>query len=1002
MPAEADPWSELREFDLCEPSPLAFRAIVALLDTWTGGDRAGAIEYAGRLLSRWPDAVRLAPWSWCKAATKGAVPPTWRLARALQLESGHLIKGTIDLARLARRADLDHITELEIPRYSESPDLSLLHHRPQTFPALKVLRATDRRGDGEVRALAGSPLWRTLESFEVRDLDDSLVHRADASRIVPKLDDPGPLRHLTLRSPDLIAVWERTDLPHLRSAAVIVRSIDESRTLARRPELAGLTSLSLAFRCGFSGSSPFEPFLGNVIEADEAAAEAFFRHAGLEQLEELTILGYTMGYWGREGLGRLGLETLIASKLLRRLKRLCLKRLPLGDAGIAALAPALGDRLETLELVDVYCKGDGAAALCDSPCMASLRHLDLSANRIDGQGAARLAGVDMPHLRTLDLSGPEINPYYWNIGQQPIRDEGAAAWAESRNARQLTRLRLRNGHLTDDALIAIFGSPQLRTLEELDLSDNAFTAAAIARGSVGSPLWRTLRQLGLSHCRLDDAAIESLARVDRAPALRSLQLGYNSIGPRGAAALAGWPVLARVWELGLRDNAIGDRGLIALAGSPHLGRLVELDLEQDCWNSRAFTFNDEAARALASSPSLARLDALFSGCVDEYHGAAYSPGFSKQGIDALRGAEGMRPAFRASCGDFSGISDYIESPGFDEATPLNDHDFRQGPYELNEREAEPGRRGMQQVRLPTSAAMRVDEEEPPAILPTLPEPDEDEEDIVEGIEFRDATPPPDISLDLSLSLVDEQRPLPGQVGKVLSDTLGRLLNACGMGSFDVTGSMSCGDVETEDSFAIGIRGEPEPAIRLIREALWWLGAPADTDLDGFPLDLAREPADPAARFVQLVTPTVARWRFRDTAGHRIDLVPFIPAQREGIRRVLREAGAVEDAGGWAGVATGDGGRAAFSTRYLDGGPEFDALNVLIDALTPGICGPIHMMMQRCGLMAWPMAIAASPEAARAIDCDWPKVEVVSSSSALHRLLARGPFRRWHRASGTIS
>src|SRR5262249_25376792 len=148
-----------------------------------------------------------------------------------------------------------------------------------------------------------------------------------------------------------------------QSAAVFIRSIEEALTLAARPELSQLTSLSIAFRCGFSGSSPFEPFLGNVIEADEAAADAFFRHARLDRLEKLALVGYSIGYWGREGMGRLGLDALIASGLLQRLKQLRLQLLPLGDRGVAALAPALGKQLETLELVDVYCKGDGAAAL---------------------------------------------------------------------------------------------------------------------------------------------------------------------------------------------------------------------------------------------------------------------------------------------------------------------------------------------------------------------------------------------------------------------------------------------------------------------------------------------------------------------------------------------------------------------------------------------------------------------------------------------------------------
>ena len=162
------------------------------------------------------------------------MPPSWLLVRALQLTTDHLSKGTVNLAHLAQHAKLDLITELEIPSYSDFQELSFLYHRPDAFPALKKLRATDKHDDGDVRALAGSPLWRTLESFEIADMADSLAHRKDASRIVPQFDRPGRVRHLTLRSPDLIAAWDTTDLPHLRSAAVIVRSIDEALTLAAR------------------------------------------------------------------------------------------------------------------------------------------------------------------------------------------------------------------------------------------------------------------------------------------------------------------------------------------------------------------------------------------------------------------------------------------------------------------------------------------------------------------------------------------------------------------------------------------------------------------------------------------------------------------------------------------------------------------------------------------------------------------------------------------------
>jgi Leucine-rich repeat (LRR) protein len=997
MPADTEHWIELTEFDHCEPSALAFRALVALLDTWQADNQAAGIEYADKLLSKWPDAVRLAPWSWCKAASKGAVQPTWQLVRALQLKADHLSKGAVNLARLAHHANLTHITELEVPFYSDFQELSFLYHRPEAFPSLKKLRAADKHDDGDVRTLADSSLWRTLETFEINDLTDSLVHK-DASRIVPQFDRQSHVRHMTLRSQDLIAVWDSNNLPQLRSASVFIRSIDEALTLASRNELSQLTSLSIAFRCGFSGSSPFEPFLGNIIEADEAAADAFFSDARLDQLEKLAIVGYPMGYWGREGMGRLGLDALIASGLLQRLKHLRLQLLPLSDKGIEALAPTLGKQLETLELLDVYCKGNGAAALIDSPCMSHLRRLDLSANRIDAEHFVQMAHVGMPHLESLDLSGPRINPYYSNIGQQPLLDTGAAAWANSANAKQLKHLRLQNCHLTDEALTAIFQSSQLRNLKELDLSDNSFTATAISQAIV-SPLWQTLMELGLNNCRLDNAAMEALSRVIHAPALRSLHLGYNSIGPKGAAALANWSVLARVWRLELHDNVIGDEGLIALAESPNLGRLTELDLEQDCWNSRTFTFSDRAARAFANSRSLLRLDGLYSGCVDEYHGTAYSPGFTKDGLDTVRNSEWLRPAVKAACSDFSGVSEYFERGEFDEEAKLGDGDFRRHPFTLNEKEAETREHRMQQICSPSGVEGSFDDQKPPNICPSLPELDFNDEDVIEGLEFRDPTPQTDISLRLNLSLEDSQRPLPNQVGKYLSDTVGSIFKASSLGYFETSGSGSRVEedgrtVPTDVSFSFGIKGDPQTAVQLIREAMWWVGAPGDTDLDELPLDLTKEPLTTASRFLQLATPNIARWKFGDEPGHRIDRVPFSTAQREGIQRILTEVNAADPAEGWVEVATSDGGRLAIYIKYLNDSADFDTLNILVEVLTSEISCLVHRLMQECAFILFPMAFAASVEVGRTIDCDWPKVEVVASAATLHELLARGPYHWW--------
>ena len=173
----------------------------------------------------------------------------------------------------------------------------------------------------------------------------------------------------------------------------------------------------------------------------------------------------------------------------------------------------------------------------------------------------------------------------------------------------------------------------------------------------------------------------------------------------------------------------------------------------------------------------ARFDGLFSGCVDEYHGTAYSPGFTKDGLRALRTAPGMRPAFKACCGDFSGVSEYHEPAAFDEGAQLADHDFRGEPFTLNDKEAATGEHRMQQIGSPAGGAPAFDAEKPPDIRPFLPELDFDDEDIIEGLEFRDAIPATDATATLNLSLEDPRRPLPTQVGKWLADTLGSIFRA---------------------------------------------------------------------------------------------------------------------------------------------------------------------------------------------------------------------------------
>jgi hypothetical protein len=57
--------------------------------------------------------------------------------------------------------------------------------------------------------------------------------------------------------------------------------------------------------------------------------------------------------------------------------------------------------------------------------------------------------------------------------------------------------------------------------------------------------------------------------------------GSLTLGPQGAAVLAGSPHLSGLRELRLRENEIGDEGVRHLARSSHLGNLTLLDLERN-------------------------------------------------------------------------------------------------------------------------------------------------------------------------------------------------------------------------------------------------------------------------------------------------------------------------------------------------------------------------------------------------------------------------------------
>ncbi|WP_086666005.1 hypothetical protein [Lentzea kentuckyensis] len=602
------------------PTRLAFRALCAAVTR--AGAEPGLLAWCEEQLSSWPDETRRAPWSWTAALESGFTKPVWGLVRSLDLRRDHNGLRKLSMPDPRARAEVRAVSHLVLAWYDNEQMAALAEFADHW----EQLRSVEFSGLSELNAAAlarfasGEAVTR-LESLVAVRVWDSLWY----FEIPPILiDRPTRLRHAGLRAPDLIHLLRNDLAPDLTSAEVLVASLEEARELAGCPQLAALDRLAIGFRCGRDGKSPlWKSFFGNVIEADDVACEEFFSSAKLTNLRSLTVHGTSLGM-GREGLGARGAEAIAGSGVVEQLVELTLKTLPVGDAAIArvlgAVDPAVVEKIVLADLVAT----DRAASAFNTE-FPRLRHLDLSENKLGAEGVRTLLAARMPALEHLDLSGGSGgSPHYSRGDVQPVGDAGAEAVARSGLA--LKTLNLSATGLTRTGLSAVLELP----LETLLVSGNPLGGLPSVPDAVA---WRSLRTWRVDDCALGDADIALLPVV--APMLDSLSLSYNNIGSNGARALAEWPVLPQLWELGLHDHVIGDDGLVDLARSRAAQRLLELDLEQDVWTANHRRNSASLPAEVVAEESFPNLDAMFLGVIDGYHGSRSSCGFPAERHEEL-------------------------------------------------------------------------------------------------------------------------------------------------------------------------------------------------------------------------------------------------------------------------------------------------------------------------------------------------------------------------------
>jgi hypothetical protein len=245
---------------------------------------------------------------------------------------------------------------------------------------------------------------------------------------------------------------------------------------------------------------------------------------------------------------------------------------------------------------------------------------------------------------------------------------------------------------------------------------------------------------------------------------------------------------------------------------------------------------------------------------------------------------------------------------------------------------------------------------------------------------------------------DRKRPLPDAAGKLIADTLDRILGDLHMGRAEVSGGRSIEGEKgyLELSLSVSIKGDGEQGARVVRDVLWWSGAPASVKATRIgqaevALDLGRNDHEAGEAYLQLSKIRTVQW----SDGHRFDRVAFPKSCRTALKAVLAQAGATgPDEDGWFSVSLADGGSMGLCLRRLDEDHRLDGATVHLRRLSVDVSGLLFALLSKAELLLLPMVIAASHQEAEAISAPWPRVRIVETAGDLYDIIQRGAFDWW--------
>lgn len=245
---------------------------------------------------------------------------------------------------------------------------------------------------------------------------------------------------------------------------------------------------------------------------------------------------------------------------------------------------------------------DGEAVFADGleriPQLSRLTHLTLRCGLFDeSPGEKRvqqfLTRAHLGKILTLELDGCMLGAGFTRVlARTPVLSKLESLRLQGNRLRRMGTRELKNARWAS-------------SIRSLAIVDDNLRSGIHGLGIAGASM-PTLNSLCLSNCELDDNSLELLAKMPWLSQIQNLDLSQNKFSAVGLKSLFASQWLHTLVSLNIEGTAVGDDGVNVLAHSPVIATLNELNL--------AYTnLTDRGVRILAKSDRLQNLRHLCLG-----------------------------------------------------------------------------------------------------------------------------------------------------------------------------------------------------------------------------------------------------------------------------------------------------------------------------------------------------------------------------------------------------